>query len=255
MVGYSDDERPDRPGPAGRQSDPPHSPGRAPYAGTAVGREPRDNADPIDIPLLVDDLKRLDGGAFEMTRCTFFAVEVSGAVHDWVADLTSSEIPFLLFGPAVVLQRPDARRTRFTDPDSVTALLDAVEAAEGLLVETGHVWLPNFLLQSCLGEDCVQDPAACRGEVIRVRVPLFQEALRFLQGAIDAERFVSGCQDLLESARPDEPLLEQSEPESAVFREWTRLQIDEARENYARQREDERGVLPWRDADGEVHAG
>lgn len=213
------------------------------------------NVAPADIPLLVDDLKRLDDGAFEMTRCTFFTVEVAGAVHDWVADLTRREIPFLLFGPAIVLHRPDTRRTRFTDPDSVTVLLDAVESAEGLLVETGHVWLPNFLLQSCLGEDCVRDPAACRGEVIRVRVPLFQVALRFLQGAIGTERFASGCRDLLEGARPDEPLLEQSEEESAVFREWTRLQIDEARDNYDRQKEDGRGVLPWRDADGEVHAG
>lgn len=208
-----------------------------------------------DIPLLVDDLKRLDPADFEMTRCMFLAVDVAGGVDDWSADLRTRELPFLVFGPAIVLHRPDPRRARFTDLDQVTALIEAVESIDGLLVETGHVWLPNFLLQSCLGEDCVQDPAACRGEVIRVRVPLFQEALRFQQGAIGAEHFASGCRDLLESARRDEPLLEQSEEESAVFRDWTRLQIDEARENYDRQKEDGRGVLQWRGPDGEVHAG
>jgi hypothetical protein len=57
-------------------------------------------AGPYDIPVLIDDVKQYE--TFEMTRLSFFLIEVTTAVDDWVAILRERGIPFLLFGPSAV---------------------------------------------------------------------------------------------------------------------------------------------------------
>lgn len=197
---------------------------------------------PFDIPVLVDDVKRLEG--FEMARCTYFTVEAAAAVDDWVAGLRARGSPFLILGISPVLHRPDLEEARFQSAEQVDRLFSAIEEVEGLLVETAHIWLPNFLLPGGSRE---------RGEILRVAFGLFQKALLFQQELIGPERFLEECRELLES---EYAAVEPSPGETAAFRDWSAAQLDEARRHYAEQRADpERGVLEWRDERGVAHAG
>lgn len=211
------------------------------------------------MPVLIDDVKHLGEGSFEMTRCTFFVIEVTGAVHDWVTDLRARRVPFLLFGPTAALHRPGAQLRRFLDATQIDAQFSAIEEIEGLVVETASIWLPNFVVESALGGRLVVEAGVARGEVLRVRVPLFREALRFARDAIDAGSFVEACHALLADRAPGPrgrtEAVRHSPAESRAFRGWSRAQFQEAYANYLRQRVDGRGVLRWRDARGRAHDG
>lgn len=202
---------------------------------------------PPEVPVLVDDVKRLGEGAFEMTRCSYFTVQVTTAIHDWLADLSGRGVAFLVLGPHVVLHGPEPDRPWFQDPGELDALFRAIEEVEGLVVETAHIWLPNDLVEAALGRDVMDDAEASRGELLRVPLPLFQHALRFVGDTVSAERFLAFARESTGVAWSPE--------ESEVFRQWSEMQIEAAADNYAAQSQDERGVLPWRDDEGHVQAG
>jgi len=209
---------------------------------------------PFDIPVLIDDVKRL--GSFNMTRFTFFTIEATTAVDDWVALLRERGIPFLLLGVSPVIHRPDLKATRFTSPEQIDQLLNAIEDIEGLVVETAYIWLPNFLFEIDGRWDplpSVEDSTAKRGVVWRVSFRLFQKALQFQREVISAVRFSEQCRELMKS--PVAPVTH-SPDETVVFRTWSAAQLDAARSNYEQQREDlSRGVLPWLDEYGSVNPG
>ena len=99
----------------------PLGPGQPPYEG------------PYDIPVIVDDRpKRLD--AFQMTRCTFFTIEATEAVDDWVAQLRVNDVPFLLLGVFAVIHRPDLEAARFSSPQQISSLFDKIEDTAGLVL-------------------------------------------------------------------------------------------------------------------------
>ena len=209
---------------------------------------------PLHMPVLVDAVRHLDG--FNMTRCTFFTVEAATSTEDWVALLRERSIPFLLFGVTAVIYRPNLQETRFTSPEQLDMIFDAIEDVEGLVVETAHVWLPNFLFE--VG-DHLDMPANAhkstveRGAVWRVSLGLFQRALQFQREVISRPDFVMLCNELVEST--DEGV-RFSPDETAVFRTWSAAQLDAARKNYERQRDDpSRRVLSWRDESGNVFPG
>lgn len=198
-----------------------------------------------DIPVLVDDVKVL--GEFRMTRCTFYGIEASAAVHDWVADLRERGVPFLLFGLSAALHRPVGEARRFGSPEQVDRLFATIEDTQVLLVETEHLWIPNFLF----AEVAKRSPG--RGDVYRVSEDLFRKALQFQREVISAERFAEQCREAMASKVT---LLQASPEESEVFRAWSGAQLEQARDNYQVQKADpERGVLSWLDEEGQVHAG
>jgi len=220
----------------------PLGPGQPPYEG------------PYDIPVIVDDRpKRL--GAFQMTRCTFFTIEATEAVDDWVAQLRVDNVPFLLLGLFAVVHRPDLEAARFTSPQQISSLFDKIEDTEGLVVESAAIWLPNLLVEEAAGERPPRgddDDVTKRGDVFRVDFGLFQESLRFLNNVLSAERFTEQCMEL----RRRGPLVEWSPEEAETFQRWSHEHILEAKDNYERQRANpEQVVLEYRDEDGEVHAG
>ena len=209
---------------------------------------------PFDIPVLLDDVKRL--GDFNMTRFTFFRIEVTTAVDDWVAMLRERGIPFLLLGISPVVHRPDLETARFTSPEQIDQLFDAIEEIEGLVVETAHIWLPNFLFEDGGKWDLPpsgEDSGAMRGAVWRLSFRLFQKALLFQREAISAARFSEQCRELMKS--PIVPVTH-SPDETVAFHAWSGVQIDMARRNYVQQREDpSRGVLRWLDESAHTRAG
>jgi len=215
------------------------------------------------IPVIVDDVKSF--ADFHMTRCTFYGIEASAAVHDWVADLRVRSVPFVLFGLSAALHRPGAGQERFSAAEQVDGLFDAIEDTEGLLVETEHVWIPNDLFTDA-GSGSAATPgsgalagsgkavdAPARGDVFRVHRELFRRALQFQRGVTGAGRFAEECRTLASSYGR---LVESSPAETQVFREWSAAQLRQARDNYQRQKADpDRGVLAWLDEKGEVQPG
>jgi hypothetical protein len=209
---------------------------------------------PFDIPVLLDDVKHLDN--FTMTRFAFFTIEAATAIDDWVTLLRVRDIPFLLIGISSVIHRPDLEATRFTSPEQIDRLFNVIEEIEGLVCETAHIWLPNFLFEGGDKWDLslgLENSPATRGAVWRVSFGLFQNALRFRQEVISAARFSEACHALLTYSKAP---VTHSPKETAVFREWSIAQIDAARYNYEEQRKDpSRGVLNWLDESGQVRAG
>lgn len=210
---------------------------------------------PYHIPALVDDVKRL--GAFEMTRLLFFTIDATGTMEDWVSYLRVQQIPFLLFGLTAVIHRPNLKSVKFITADHVNGLFNGIEDSEGLLVETEHLWLPNFLFEDEGGRWKMgsggEGSAGARGDVWRVAYDLFQQALRFRQEHIGRSQFLESCRAL---GTEEEPAVTYSREETGVFREWSASQFEEARANYQEQRADpSRGVLGWIDDAGNYRAG
>jgi len=209
---------------------------------------------PFDIPVLIDDVKRL--GSFDMTRVTFFTIDATTGVDDWVAVLRERGIPFLLLGLAAAIHRPDLEAPRFTSPGQIDRLFNAIEEIEGLVVETAHIWLPNRLFEDSGEWDLSasgEDPRAMRGAVWRLSFPLFQKALLFRRELISTAGFSRQCRELTESPVPP---VTHSPEETAAFRRWSTAQIDAARSNYQQQQEDpSRRVLDWIDESGHARRG
>lgn len=210
---------------------------------------------PFDIPVLVDDVKHLED--FNMTRLTFFTIDATTAVDDWVALLRERGIPFLLLGLSPVIHRPIVAPTRFTSPGQIDELFKVIEDIEGLVVETAHIWLPNFLFEEDGGRwdlsPSGEGSGAMRGAVWRVSLGLFGKALLFQREVISGASFARQCRELMKSSVAP---VEHSPEETAVFRVWSTAQIDAARSNFAQQREDpSRGVLDYLDESGHARAG
>jgi hypothetical protein len=209
---------------------------------------------PYDIPILIDVVRRLD--RFDMTRSLFFAIEATAVVDDWVASLRAHEIPFLLLGISPVILRPDLEAARFTAAEQIDRLFGAVEAHEGLLVETDHIWLPSMLFEVDRLWDAApkaKGSSARRGAVWRVSLELFQAALQFQRELLSLTGFTEQCRAMMDSRVPP---LAYSPEETEVFNSWSAAQIQAARKNYEQQRDDpERQVLRWRDERGRFQSG
>jgi hypothetical protein len=209
---------------------------------------------PFDIPALIDDVKRL--ADFNMTRLTFFTIETTTAVDDWVALLRERGVPFLLLGISPVIHRPNLEAARFGSTGQIDQLLNAIEEIEGLVVETAHIWVPNFVFEDSDRPDLSpsgEDAAVTRGAVWRLSFGLFQKALLFQREIIGAAGFSEQCRELMGS--PTAPVTHSPE-ETRIFRDWSAAQIEEARQKYQKRRE-ERGRRPlrWRDKRGRFRAG
>lgn len=203
------------------------------------------------IPVLIDDVKKL--GDFQMTRCTYFRIEVSAVVVDFVAALRGRGVPFAIFGDTSVVDRPVTGLETFESPAQIDRLFDAIESVEDLIVETSLIWLPNELFADkppLTDLRAEQDPALARGAVWRISRDLFRLALQFQRESISAEHFSESCRDLI----ADEPRsLLHSPVETEVLRAWSANQIEAARVNFKEQVMEQGLALDWRDEYGEVH--
>ncbi|MDX1600976.1 MAG: hypothetical protein R3191_05630 [Anaerolineales bacterium] len=206
-----------------------------------------------DIPVMLDDVKEL--GEFRMTRCTFFRIEAGAAVVDYVAKLRGLGVPFTIFGSTSVVDRPSSKTSQFESPAQIEALFDRIEGVEGLVVETSHLWFPNSLFYAET-HDQIEAPdqreTMRRGAVWRVARDLFALGLQFRRELISGDRFVQRCEDLLLS-HPNS--LHYNPAESEIFRQWSADQIRASQRNYEEKLQKEGLALPWRDEEGNVHAG
>jgi hypothetical protein len=205
---------------------------------------------PYTIPILLDDVKRLRD--FNMTRGSFFTIDASGMGDDWVAILRASEVPFMILGVTNVLHRPDMANLLFELDDSIEQLFDQIEGVDGLVVESEHIWLPNFLFDPHIGVYSAQEKPIQleRGAVWRIGFGLFQMAVTFLQEVIPAETYKERCWQMIQSGQVE---IGYSHDETIAFRLWSEKQFMQARQHFVAQRDDpERGVLDYVAANGQV---
>lgn len=207
-----------------------------------------------DIPVLIDDVKTLD--AFAMSRCTYFSIDAEAAVDDWVTLLRSRGIPFLIMGVSTVIHRPEVDVLSFGTPDQIDSLFNRIEQTDDLIVETGHIWLPNEMFDDYRkrGKHRTNTTGSmARGAVWRISFDLFRQALRFERDLISSDQFILAGRSLL---RENQLALSYSAEETQVFASWSAAQIEAARSHYYAQRADrDRGVLQWQDQSGAVHEG
>jgi hypothetical protein len=99
----------------------------------------------------------------------------------------------------------------FRSPDEISGLFDEVEANAGLSIEIEDLWIPVSWLSRG------REPE--RGDVFRLRLPLFQAAYRFRIQDISQEEFLQTEWTGSVSSSPEE---------TDALRSWAQDRIDDA---------------------------
>jgi hypothetical protein len=174
-----------------------------------------------NIPVIVDDIKRLNG--FDMTRCVYFHIDCEDTLDPWLLGLGGTEVPFLMLGLSGIIMQPMSGRSEFESPQDIEQLFSFIEGLRRqerdeahLNVEIADMWLPNGVMQR-RGE-------ILRGDVYRVDLVLFESAIAFTAGRLDYGRFlersISGQREVFFSER-----------ETKVIQEWATRTISRSRES------------------------
>lgn len=178
-----------------------------------------------DVPVVVDSVKTYED--FPMVRCNYLSVECDSPTAGWILGVNGEELPFMMLGLVGIVTRPfDSER--FSSVKLIEGLFERIEDRAGLLVDVNDIWLPMFLFD---GIDLKPET----GYVYRIRSDVFAWSLDFREGRLDLETFRNRCKGL------ERPLV-LSEDEMGPFQKWRELQIQNAIEQYPKNR---RSALRW----------
>ncbi len=183
----------------------------------------------VTVPVVIDAIRDFDGSP--MARCSYFIVETSETSPSWTLDLTEVRIPFVLAGLSAVITRPNDRDSIFGTPAAIDSIYELIESNPTFSIHTSDFWLPTFTLT-----DAGVPTDIDRGQVFRVGYPLFELGRAFVSEQLAQEEFLERAAALSDQASP-------SPREAAAFREWSRQQIEAAREGYPK---DPDLVLEWK---------
>ena len=187
--------------------------------------------DETSVPITIDDVKRLP--EFGFSRCSYFTAECDLPSSNWRLELEGRHIPILMAGGSGIIFRPSPDEPRFTDPDQIESLLDAIEADPQLSVGTGDIWMPNELVEPILKKWQLEP----RGVTLRVGYDLFIAALQYRTDRMGRKPFEA-------LARKSRDAVTFSMEEHEAFKAWRGLQITLAREQYPKNKDLE---LSWSD--------
>ncbi len=123
----------------------------------------------------------------------------------------------MMLGLAGIITRPIGAEM-FYNIELIEDLFSKIEDEAGLLIEVDDIWLPMLLFYSTKIEPEL-------GNVYRISSDMFARALAFREGRIDHETFLSQSKQL------ERPLVISAE-ETVVFKQWRKLQIQNAIEQY-----------------------
>jgi hypothetical protein len=180
-----------------------------------------------DVPLVVDSVAAYE--SFPIVRCNYLSIECDSPEAGWTIRIGRERLPFLMLGLVGIVTRPFVSE-RFTSIDLIEDLFKRTEAQAGLVIHVDDIWLPMGLFDRI-------NPEPASGRVYRIKTNLFVLALAFREGRLDPNTFRHRC------ARFKQPLVF-SENETRPFREWRGQQIQNAKDQYPKNRELE---LRWRE--------
>jgi hypothetical protein len=163
------------------------------------------------IPVSLDAVRDLDG--VDMARVTYFVIGSEVPEPTWqLRPARASEYSIEVLGLTGVICGPGLRSPMFRNADEITALFEEVEANAGLSIEIEDLWIPMAWLSRG------NEPE--RGDVFRLRLPLFQAAYRFRTEDISQQEFLQTT-DWTGS-------VSYSAEETGAFRAWAQGRIDDA---------------------------
>jgi predicted acylesterase/phospholipase RssA len=191
----------------GRVDDRPKPP-EAPYV------EPSDElgfAPAQTIPVSLDAVRDLDG--VDMARVTYFVIGSEVPEPTWqLRPARASEYSIEVLGLTGVICGPGLRSPMFRNAEEIAGLFQEVEASAGLSIEIEDLWIPMAWLSRG------HEPE--RGDVFRLRLPLFQAAYRFRIEDISQQEFVQTGEWT--------GSVSYSAEETGAFRAWAQGRIDDA---------------------------
>jgi hypothetical protein len=169
---------------------------------------------PIAVPVVIDDIKRME--TFQMARCSYFCIQADTPSPDWILDMESISIPFVMLGLSGIIVSPSLKEELFKTPDSFDKVFDRIDSHKALYVDTEDIWLPIELFgKQELG----------RGNVYRVDLSLFQLALLFRTEVISQNAFTDGAREISDA-------VQYSATETKALRKWSEGEIEKARTDY-----------------------
>lgn len=185
------------------------------------------------VPMIVDASRAIGGSSF--LRCTYFSIECDRPENGWTLGLQGQNIPFLMMGISGIICHPSRQKRLFDTPRDIIDLFNRVEAA-GLAVTTGCLLVPERLAQR------TQQSQISKGDAIRADARLFAFLFAAHTSGHDLRDLARRLSDLPREA------LHSSEVEAAAFRQWARLVVVGAIEQYPKNGE---FALRWREEDGD----
>ncbi|GAB5440081.1 MAG: hypothetical protein Fues2KO_04300 [Fuerstiella sp.] len=187
---------------------------------------------PVSVPVVVDDVKDIED--FPMSRCEYFTVETIDLPPTWSLRINDDDGTVLPLGISGVICSPIGSTDYFHSPILIDETISAFETEESSAFESEYLWLPNKLLQQSKRRDAVR-----RGDVFRLSERLFRECLAFRRNQSEQTAFFSAAADSTEE-------VSFSEEETVAFRQWSELQIENARSQYQQFSEAGRS-LSWQE--------
>jgi hypothetical protein len=163
------------------------------------------------IPVSLDAVRNLDGT--DMARVTYFVIGSEVPEPTWqLRPARASQYSIEVLGLTGVICGPGLRSPMFRSPDEITALFEEVEANAVLSIEIEDLWIPLFWLSRG------REPE--RGDVYRLRLPLFQAAYRFRIEDISQQEFLQTTEWT--------GSVSYSAEETDAFRAWAQGRIEDA---------------------------
>jgi hypothetical protein len=163
------------------------------------------------IPVSLDAVRNLDG--MDMARVTYFVIGSEVPEPTWqLRPARASEYSIEVLGLTGVICGPGLRSPMFRNADELTALFEEVEANKGLSIEIEDLWIPLSWLSRG------REPE--RGDVFRLRLPLFQAAYRFRIEDISQQEFLQATEWT--------GSVSYSAEETDAFRAWAQDRIADA---------------------------
>lgn len=194
------------------------------------GLRPEDVRALLSVPVWIDELREIQEQSF--VRAAYFAVEATEPTEGGNLPLEGVPVPFIAIGLTAALCQPNSTTTRFETADSISELLDRVEASERYSVETADLWLPCLALGPA-------DRKPGRGDVYRVDASLLAAGIRFRTGRTALAEYIEECRRMVRPAI-------YSSSETTAFAGWARREIQGAVEDYS-ELERKGLVLQWDD--------
>lgn len=183
----------------------------------------------IDVPVLIDSVKKLNK---PLTRCVYFMVDSVDVSTGWQLLLNNEEMPpIIVTAMTGLICGPGTRTNLFSSTTQIEGVFESIEATRELMVVSGDLMLPSFLLGS-------GKKPPVRGQVFRVGVKLMRVAFLFRDEHINYSTFERECKRLRD-------LIRSSPEETKVFQVWSNNQIRSSKDNFKRQQDDKRS-LDWK---------
>lgn len=151
------------------------------------------------VPVILDSM---GGGATwpQLARCVYFVISIDEPDTPFFLHMGNVQIPFLMLGLQGIIYQPvQPGMESFVSPKLWSELIEEIEHRDGFSVDFEYFWVPVELLNraraaSPFGEKS-SEVVAQRGDVFRLRDPLFLEAWRAAQDGTDFVRYAALAMD------------------------------------------------------------